>query len=38
MTPQLRFPEFTDEWQMKKLGDIFGVLLLNAAVCLFVGD
>ena len=22
MTPQLRFPEFTDEWQMKKLGDI----------------
>ena len=23
MTPQLRFPEFTDEWQMKKLGDIF---------------
>lgn len=21
-TPQLRFPEFTDEWQMKKLGDI----------------
>ncbi len=23
ITPQLRFPEFTDEWQMKKLGDIF---------------
>lgn len=23
MTPQLRFPEFTDEWQVKKLGDIF---------------
>lgn len=22
MIPQLRFPEFTDEWQMKKLGDI----------------
>ena len=22
MTPQLRFPEFTDEWQVKKLGDI----------------
>ena len=21
MTPQLRFPEFTDEWQVKKLGD-----------------
>ena len=23
MTPQLRFPEFTDEWQVKKLGDVF---------------
>lgn len=23
MTPQLRFPEFTDEWLVKKLGDIF---------------
>ncbi len=22
MTPQLRFPEFTDEWQVRKLGDI----------------
>ena len=22
MTPQLRFPEFTDEWQVKKLGSI----------------
>ena len=22
MTPQLRFPEFTDEWQVKKLGDL----------------
>ncbi len=22
MTPQLRFPEFTDEWQVKKLGDV----------------
>ena len=22
MTPQLRFPEFTDEWQVKRLGDI----------------
>ena len=22
MTPQLRFPEFTDKWQVKKLGDI----------------
>lgn len=22
MTPQLRFPEFTDEWQEKKLGDL----------------
>ena len=22
MIPQLRFPEFTDEWQVKKLGDI----------------
>ena len=22
MKPQLRFPEFTDEWQVKKLGDI----------------
>lgn len=22
MTPQLRFPKFTDEWQVKKLGDI----------------
>ena len=22
MTPQLRFPEFIDEWQVKKLGDI----------------
>lgn len=25
MTPQLRFPDFTDEWQVKKLGDIFDV-------------
>ncbi len=23
MTPQLRFPEFNDEWQVKKLGDVF---------------
>lgn len=23
MTPQLRFPDFTDEWQVKKLGDVF---------------
>ena len=23
MTPQLRFPEFIDEWQVKKLGDVF---------------
>ena len=23
MTPQLRFPEFTDEWQVKKLGSLF---------------
>ena len=22
MTPQLRFPEFTDEWQVKKLGNV----------------
>lgn len=22
MTPKLRFPEFTDEWQVKKLGDV----------------
>ena len=22
MTPQLRFPEFTDEWQVKKLGEL----------------
>lgn len=22
MTPQLRFPEFTDKWQVKKLGDL----------------
>lgn len=22
MTPQLRFPEFTDEWQVKKLGEV----------------
>ena len=22
MTPQLRFPEFTDEWRVKRLGDI----------------
>lgn len=22
-TPQLRFPEFTDKWQVKKLGDVF---------------
>ena len=26
MTPQLRFPEFTDEWQVKKLGDIGSVI------------
>lgn len=25
MTPQLRFPEFTDKWQAKKLGDIGAV-------------
>lgn len=25
MTPKLRFPEFTDEWQVKKLGDILSV-------------
>lgn len=25
MTPQLRFPQFTDEWQVEKLGDIFDV-------------
>lgn len=25
MTPKLRFPEFTDEWQMKKLGDLFEI-------------
>lgn len=25
MTPQLRFPEFTDEWQVKLLGKIFDV-------------
>ena len=23
MTPQLRFPDFTDGWQVKKLGDVF---------------
>lgn len=23
MTPQLRFPEFTDDWQVKKLGSLF---------------
>ena len=26
MTPQLRFPEFTDVWQVKKLGDIGSVI------------
>ena len=25
MTPQLRFPEFTDEWQVKKLGDFSSI-------------
>lgn len=25
MTPQLRFSQFTDEWQVEKLGDIFDV-------------
>lgn len=25
MIPQLRFPEFTDEWQVKKLGDSFQI-------------
>ena len=25
MTPQLRFPEFTDEWQVKKLGDLLKI-------------
>lgn len=25
MTPQLRFPEFTDEWHTKKLGDLFEI-------------
>ena len=25
MTPQLRFPEFTDEWQVKKLGDVLSI-------------
>lgn len=29
MTPQLRFPEFTDEWQVKKLGDIADGKLSN---------
>ena len=26
MTPQLRFPEFTDEWQVKKIGDTGNVI------------
>lgn len=26
MTPQLRFPEFTDEWQVKKLGEIVDIV------------
>lgn len=25
MTPKLRFPEFTDEWQVKKLGDVLSI-------------
>ncbi|NCU31040.1 restriction endonuclease subunit S [Candidatus Saccharibacteria bacterium] len=25
MTPQLRFPQFTDEWQVKKLGDFSSI-------------
>ena len=25
MTPQLRFPEFTDDWQVKKLGDVLSI-------------
>ena len=25
ITPQLRFPEFTDEWQVKKLGDFSSI-------------
>ncbi len=29
MTPQLRFPEFTDEWQVKKLGDLADGKLSN---------
>ncbi len=29
ITPQLRFPEFTDEWQVKKLGDIADGKLSN---------
>ena len=25
ITPQLRFPEFTDEWQVEKLGDVLSI-------------
>lgn len=38
MTTQLRFPEFTDEWQVRKLGDIFEYKSTNSLSRAQLGD